>query len=291
MGREKVAGNPAALAKKAVEEAAAAKAAKEAEGPKRKLHKIKTGVVTVDEAGRLFLEPTALETLREAPSPVCVLSVAGPAGEGTSTLANAARDVLDPPAGSAAYEGGEGSAALSLSRWLGLQPPLDTSSRRVFGSGSNGPDGDATGGAVRGVWMMAASATQNETAVDGCVEIGGQRVAVSVRTDGGGRAAEYIDEDVLELRLALHDGKCLVLRDLTQLVEVKGSGGGSGGGKVLMRDGGYGETECISALVQRARGDARPGTAMVTAREARRAMRVVEAMLASGGEWVAVDTS
>ena len=125
-------------------------------------------LVTVDEAGRLFLEPTALETLREAPSPVCVLSVAGPAGEGTSTLANAARDVLDPPAGTAAYEGGEGSAALSLSRWLGLQPPLDTSSRRVFGSGSNGPDGDATGGAVRGVWMMAASATQNETAVDGC---------------------------------------------------------------------------------------------------------------------------
>ena len=46
MGRDKEAGNPAQLAKQKAEEAAAAAAAKGAEGPKRKLHKIKTGVVS-----------------------------------------------------------------------------------------------------------------------------------------------------------------------------------------------------------------------------------------------------
>ena len=46
MGRDKESGNPAQLAKQKAEEAAAAAAAKAAEGPKRKLNKIKTGVVS-----------------------------------------------------------------------------------------------------------------------------------------------------------------------------------------------------------------------------------------------------
>ena len=46
MGRDKVAGNPAELQKKAAEAEAAAKAAKEAEGPKRRLNRIPNKVHT-----------------------------------------------------------------------------------------------------------------------------------------------------------------------------------------------------------------------------------------------------
>jgi len=53
-------------------------------------------LISVDASGRLHLEPDALETLRSSPGPVCVLGVAGPAGEGSSTLADALASSLGP---------------------------------------------------------------------------------------------------------------------------------------------------------------------------------------------------
>jgi len=53
-------------------------------------------LVTVDSQGRLSLHPGALAAIRGAPGSMCVVGVAGPAGEGTSTLANAIVSVLRP---------------------------------------------------------------------------------------------------------------------------------------------------------------------------------------------------
>lgn len=46
-------------------------------------------LIAVDDQGHLHLDPSALDAIRASPSPVCLLSVTGPASEGKSTLANA----------------------------------------------------------------------------------------------------------------------------------------------------------------------------------------------------------
>ena len=69
-------------------------------------------LISIDEDGSLQLEPSALDAIRAAPSPVCVLSVVGPASEGKSTLANAA--MLAARGTSSSSPGGNGR-----SHWLG----------------------------------------------------------------------------------------------------------------------------------------------------------------------------
>ena len=53
----------------------------------------------------------------------------------------------------------------------------------------------------------------------------------------------------------------------------------------LVADGGYGETEVLDALVDAAERHADPEGRLVTAREARSAQRVLDALLASAGAW------
>lgn len=68
MGREKVAGNPAELARKKAEEDAAAAAAKAAEGPKRKLHKIKSNV----HVAKVDKVTSGLARMRRVTPPRCL---------------------------------------------------------------------------------------------------------------------------------------------------------------------------------------------------------------------------
>lgn len=106
-------------------------------------------LVTIDSSGALHLEASALARVRDAPGPLCVLGVTGPAGEGKSTLANAAIEALGTAAATSA-------APSTSSRWL-------TSLLGVrWGDAATRHLGDATsaslGGAQAAVWMWSTGA-------------------------------------------------------------------------------------------------------------------------------------
>ena len=123
-----------------------------------------------------------------------------------------------------------------------------------------------------------------ETACDGHLELAsGLCVALSVRTDGGGLAAD--GDDHYELELTGADGDALLLDEFTTLIETRRRKR-----KQLLRGRSYGRKECVAALVAAATGDAESDAAQsaVTPRFGRNVQRVLDALLASQGGWETV---
>ena len=106
-------------------------------------------LVTVDDAGRLHIELSTLATLREAPGPMCVLGVTGPAGEGKSTLANSLRDTVDTGASSS------DAAAPWWARWweVGDESTHDGARARPRRFGDAAATSHSADGRHPGVWM------------------------------------------------------------------------------------------------------------------------------------------
>ena len=128
-----------------------------------------------------------------------------------------------------------------------------------------------------------------ETAAEGTLELtDGLAIQMSLRTDGSGLAAAN-GTDAHELRFSFPaeaDGRAkqLVLEDFTRLRQDQDINGPS---RTIVADGGYGETECIEGLVERIRGGGK-ADGVISAAEARDAQSVLDALLASGDEWVDV---
>ena len=138
-----------------------------------------------------------------------------------------------------------------------------------------------------------------EVEVEGEVEMeGGLRVSLSVRTDGSGLAADGDDHYELGVRGAQG---ALLLDGFTSLKRTAPSRRKA----TLVKGGGYGRKECVAALLAAvAAGEPGGGEAgrgegggaegevvaaeLITAREGRNAQRLVDAVTASGGEWVNV---
>jgi len=132
--------------------------------------------------------------------------------------------------------------------------------------------------------------TLAEQSVDGVLELmettSGQKnplqISLSVRTKG-----ESGRQDLCELEVC-GEGGSLRLFDFTSLAD--------GRGKVIVDRAPYGRRECVTELVRAAQWQSAgtrqsagtSGTSMVSAREARNAQRVLDAVLSSRGEWVAV---
>lgn len=103
-------------------------------------------------------------------------------------------------------------------------------------------------------------------------------IALSVRTDG----QDCRGGDLYELEVQGEAGS-LKLFDFTCLAD--------GQGQLLVENAAYGRHECITSLHEACRRDgfsSSPTISMVSAREARNAQRVVDALLASNGRWVSV---
>ena len=147
-----------------------------------------------------------------------------------------------------------------------------------------------------------AGGERAEVAVEGEIEMeGGLRLALSVRTDGSGLAAD--GEDHYELGVRGAQG-ALLLDSFTTLERTAPPRRKA----TLVEGGGYGRKECVAALLAAvAEGGAGGGEAgrgeggggggaegeavaaeLITAREGRNAQRLVDALTASGGEWVDV---
>ena len=120
-----------------------------------------------------------------------------------------------------------------------------------------------------------------ETAVDGVLELAnGLRIALSVSTDG---SVSGPDADLYSLVLTGSEG-ALELDSFTCLKQLGRRK------RTLVRDGGYGRTECVEAFVATACAEYpyAVATSPVTVREGRNAQRVLDAILGSHGEWVEV---
>lgn len=154
--------------------------------------------------------------------------------------------------------------------------------------------------------------TKAESACDGHLELtSGLRVSLSVRTDGTGLAAD--GEDHYQLELSWPEGgdaaqggatESLLLDGFVDLYQTR-----QRKRKRLVKGTSYGRKECVEALVaaavaRRAEGGggadggaaAQPSSSPlphggVTVRTGRNVQRVLDALLASGGEWVVVDYS
>lgn len=136
-----------------------------------------------------------------------------------------------------------------------------------------------------------------EIEVEGEIEmLDGLRVALSVRTDGSGLAADGDDHYELGVRGA--EG-ALLLDGFTSLKRTAPSRRKA----TLVKGGGYGRKECVAALLaavaagegSEAGGGVGGGAEgevlaaeLITAREGRNAQRLVDAVTASGGEWIDV---
>jgi predicted dehydrogenase len=145
-----------------------------------------------------------------------------------------------------------------------------------------------------------ASGSGAEIEVEGEIEmVDGLRVSLSVRTDGSGLAADGDDHYELGVRGA--EG-ALLLDGFTSLKRTAPSRRKA----TLVKGGGYGRKECVAALLAAvAAGEAGGGEAgrdegggaegevvaaeLITARQGRNAQRLVDAVTASGGEWVNVE--
>ena len=110
------------------------------------------------------------------------------------------------------------------------------------------------------------------------------------RTDGSGLAAD--GDDHYELGVQGAQG-ALLLDSFTSLRRTAPSRRKT----TLVKDGGYGRKECVAALLAAvAAGESTGGEGeaaaaaveLITAREGRNAQRLVDAVTASGGEWVTV---
>ena len=137
----------------------------------------------------------------------------------------------------------------------------------------DGPDGS-----------MAESGVEGElTLSDGLI------VTVSVKTDGTGLAAD--GDDHYNLELETQHGGTLLLSDFTALR--RRAHGGARRWKTLVDRGEYGRTECVTTLCERIHCGRAAGGGQsderVTARDGREVQRVLDALLASGGEWVDLD--
>ena len=142
-----------------------------------------------------------------------------------------------------------------------------------------------------------AGGAASEIEVEGEIEmLDGLRVALSVRTDGSGLAADGDDHYELGVRGA--EG-ALLLDGFTSLKRTAPSQRKA----TLVKGGGYGRKECVAALLAavaagegsgagRGEGGGAEGEVLaaelITAREGRNAQRLVDAVTASGGEWIDV---
>mmetsp|Transcript_27744 Transcript_27744/g.55829 ORF Transcript_27744/g.55829 Transcript_27744/m.55829 type:complete len:1287 (-) Transcript_27744:417-4277(-) len=114
-------------------------------------------LVSLDAAGHLHLEPSALATLRAARSPLCIVGVAGPAGEGTSTLASAIASRLGPLPASALTNASEGGSCTSC------HGRADEASRKTVAETPvpfSMPESDG----AEGVWMRISNSPPTELA-------------------------------------------------------------------------------------------------------------------------------
>ena len=143
-----------------------------------------------------------------------------------------------------------------------------------------------------------AGGAASEIEVEGEIEmLDGLRVALSVRTDGSGLAADGDDHYELGVRGA--EG-ALLLDGFTSLKRTAPSRRKA----TLVEGGGYGRKECVAALLAAvaagegseagggvgggAEGEVLAAVELITAREGRNAQRLVDAVMASGGEWIDV---
>ncbi|CAE8599806.1 unnamed protein product [Polarella glacialis] len=145
--------------------------------------------------------------------------------------------------------------------------------RRVMASVvfPDGSEGSAAEQSVEGVLELEAGCRGSEGPP--------VRIQLSVRTTGQ-LDLQAAGRDLYELVV---DGELgsLKLFDFTSLED--------GDGKTLVSEAAYGRQECVQELVAAVRGSEAVGASrMVTAREARSAQRVLDAILTSSGSWISV---
>jgi predicted dehydrogenase len=138
---------------------------------------------------------------------------------------------------------------------------------------ADGPGGDGAEVAATGTMLLGAEAGA----------LAGLEIALDVRTDS--KAG-----DIYELELVGERGS-LMLKDFSQLQRTAPK-------RVsLLQPGSYGRVESVTTLVEAVRGDgeARAGQGesasrggLITARQGRNAQRVLDAVLASQGQWIDV---
>lgn len=125
-----------------------------------------------------------------------------------------------------------------------------------------------------------------EVSAEGELELSsGLAVRLSLRCDGGGLAADGQDHYVLALEGDAGDR--LEMFAFTSLRRV--SPGRPA--RVLVDGASYGRVDCLTELLAAAADGAAPadGPGHITASEGRNAQRVLDAVLASGGDWLAVE--
>ena len=118
-----------------------------------------------------------------------------------------------------------------------------------------------------------------EVSCTGVLEMeGGLQVHLDVQTK-----CNHLSSDVYEMQVTGAQ-QSLLLHDFTALREVGGAG------TVLVDNGGYGRAECVQELCQDiVAGSARTESQGVTVQQGRGVCLLLDAILASGGEWAAVD--
>lgn len=129
-----------------------------------------------------------------------------------------------------------------------------------------------------------------ESGVEGELELAdGLIITLSIKTDGTGLAAD--GDDHYNLELEMQHGGTLQLYDFTALR--RRAHGGARRWKTLVDRGEYGRTECVTTLCERIEcggtGGGGQSDDRVTARDGREVQRVLDALLASGGEWVELE--
>ena len=129
-----------------------------------------------------------------------------------------------------------------------------------------------------------AEGSAAETTVHGTIElVNGLAIALEVLTDGVAAAAE--GEDAYEFEVVGENGALLLDRfDTLKCTAPEDKIGW------VVEDGSYGRIESVTSLVDAIRGErSAADCGVISAREGRNAQRVLDAILASGGEWLEVN--
>jgi len=128
-----------------------------------------------------------------------------------------------------------------------------------------------------------------ESGAEGELELDGLVLALRVTTDGSA-TEESGGDDRYELRLDGEGGRSLLLEDFTSLRLEQPLPRGS---RTVVERAPYGRRESVESVagaVRKIRGERDGGSGLppprITAREAREAQAVLDAILASDGEWV-----